>query len=36
MSDFAQCSEPDMELEEFILDYVDQQENYEQSVVTVS
>jgi hypothetical protein len=32
----VQGSDLDMELEEFILDYVDQQENDEQSVITVS
>ena len=36
MSDLAQGSDLDMELEEFILDYVDQEENDEQSVITVS
>ena len=34
MSDVGQCSDPDMELEEFILDFVDLQENDEQSEIT--
>ena len=36
MSDVGQCSDPDMELEEFILDYIDPDENDEASVQTVS
>ena len=36
MSDDAECSDPDMELEEFILDFADPDENDEHSIKTVS